>query len=192
VVLLINPRGSTGYGQDFCKAIYADWGNLDYQDVMAGVDYSIAQGYTDPDKLWMVLWWNLNQLCVKTNRFKAALSGASEALFRANYGHDHYQHLGAGIGLPWESSSLGAYFAYNDVAKITTPTLWMGGSDDWNVPILNSEQMYLGMKRLGRETQLVVYPDEYHGQKTFISKRPYGAVFRLVKKYVNVINPSKT
>jgi dipeptidyl aminopeptidase/acylaminoacyl peptidase len=51
VVLLINPRGSTGYGQDFCKAIYADWGNLDYQDVMAGVDYSIAQGYTDPDKL---------------------------------------------------------------------------------------------------------------------------------------------
>jgi dipeptidyl aminopeptidase/acylaminoacyl peptidase len=72
---------------------------------------------------------------------------------------------------------------YNDVAKITTPTLWMG-SDDWNVPILNSEQMYLGMKRLGRETQLVVYPDEYHGSKTFISKRPYGAVFRLVKKYV--------
>jgi dipeptidyl aminopeptidase/acylaminoacyl peptidase len=62
-------------------------------------------------------------------------------------------------------SSLGAYFAYNDVAKITTPTLWMGGSDDWNVPILNSEQMYLGMKRLGRETQLVVYPDEYHGLK---------------------------
>jgi dipeptidyl aminopeptidase/acylaminoacyl peptidase len=48
VVLLINPRGSTGYGQDFCKAIYADWGNLDYQDVMAGD--SIAQGYTDPDK----------------------------------------------------------------------------------------------------------------------------------------------
>jgi hypothetical protein len=44
MVLLINPRGSTGYGQDFCKAIYADWGNLDYQDVMAGVDYSIAQG----------------------------------------------------------------------------------------------------------------------------------------------------
>jgi dipeptidyl aminopeptidase/acylaminoacyl peptidase len=74
--------------------------------------------------------------------------------------------LGAGIGVALgKRSSLGAYFAYNDVAKITTPTLWMGGSDDWNVPILNSEQMYLGMKRLGRETQLVVYPDEYHGLK---------------------------
>jgi dipeptidyl aminopeptidase/acylaminoacyl peptidase len=62
VALLINPRGSKGYRQDFCKAIYADWGNLDYQDVMAGVDYSIAEGYTDPDKLavggWS--WWNLN------------------------------------------------------------------------------------------------------------------------------------
>jgi hypothetical protein len=77
---------------------------------MAGVDYSIAQGYTDPDKLcrWMVLWWNLNHYVItKTNR--AALSGASEALFRANYGHDHYQ-------LTWEQelglrSSLGAYFA---------------------------------------------------------------------------------
>jgi dipeptidyl aminopeptidase/acylaminoacyl peptidase len=94
VVLLINPRGSTGYGQDFCKAIYADWGNLDYQDVMAGVDYSIAQGYTDPDKL-AVGGWSYGGILTnyhnKTNRFKAALSGASEALFRANYGHDHYQ-----------------------------------------------------------------------------------------------------
>lgn len=47
--------------------------------------------------------------------------------------------------------------------KITTPTLWMGGAVDWNVPIMNSEQMYLGMKALGRETQLVVYPGEHHG-----------------------------
>ena len=57
--------------------------------------------------------------------------------------------------------------AFNEVAKITTPTLWMGGSDDWNCPILNSEQMYQAMKRLGKETQLVVYPGENH-----IVKRP--------------------
>ena len=47
--------------------------------------------------------------------------------------------------------------------KITTPTLWIGGAVDWNVPIINSEQMYLGMKTLGKETQLVVYPGEHHG-----------------------------
>jgi dipeptidyl aminopeptidase/acylaminoacyl peptidase len=49
------------------------------------------------------------------------------------------------------------------VQNIVTPTLWMGGEKDWNVPISNSEQMYLAMKRLGRETLLVVYPDQGHG-----------------------------
>ncbi len=71
VVLLINPRGSTGYGEDFCKAIFADWGNLDYQDVMAGVDHAIAQGYSDPDKLavggWL-LWGYFDQLCHHKDR----------------------------------------------------------------------------------------------------------------------------
>jgi dipeptidyl aminopeptidase/acylaminoacyl peptidase len=52
---------------------------------------------------------------------------------------------------------------YNQVQNIVTPTLWMGGEKDWNVPISNSEQMYLAMKRLGRETLLVVYPDQGHG-----------------------------
>ncbi|MEC8455078.1 MAG: prolyl oligopeptidase family serine peptidase, partial [Pseudomonadota bacterium] len=52
---------------------------------------------------------------------------------------------------------------FNKVESITTPTLWMGGEVDWNVPINNSEQMYIAMKRLGLETQLVVYPDEHHG-----------------------------
>jgi dipeptidyl aminopeptidase/acylaminoacyl peptidase len=60
----------------------------------------------------------------------------------------------------WERIS-----SYNDVAKITTLILWMGGGDDWNVPLLNSEQLYLSMKRLRGETQLMVYLDGYHGIK---------------------------
>lgn len=169
VVLLINPRGSTGYGEDFCKALFADWGNLDYQDVLSGVDYAIHQGYADPDKL-VVGGWSYggiltNYVITKTNRFKAAISGASEALYRANYGHDHYQLTWEQeLGLPWENAEAWERISpYNNVDKIVTPTLWMGGSDDWNVPILNSEQMYMGMKRLGRETQLIVYPNEHHG-----------------------------
>ena len=169
VVLLINPRGSTGYGQAFCQALFADWGNLDYQDVMAGIDYAIAQGYADADKLAVGGWSYggilTNYVITKTERFKAAMSGASEALYRANYGHDHYQLTWEQeLGLPWENAEAWERISpYNDVAKITTPTLWMGGSDDWNVPILNSEQMYMAMKRLGRETQLIVYPNEHHG-----------------------------
>jgi dipeptidyl aminopeptidase/acylaminoacyl peptidase len=95
VTLLINPRGSTGYGQAFCEAIFADWGNLDYQDVMAGVDHVIQEGYVDPEKLGVGGWSYggilTNYVITKTNRFKAAISGASEALYRSNYGHDHYQ-----------------------------------------------------------------------------------------------------
>ena len=169
VVLLLNPRGSTGYGQAFCQALFADWGNLDYQDVMAGVDYAIAQGYADPTKLAVGGWSYggilTNYIITKTERFEAAMSGASEALYRANYGHDHYQLTWEQeLGLPWENAEAWERISpFNDVAKITTPTLWMGGSDDWNVPILNSEQMYMGMKRLGRETQLIVYPNEHHG-----------------------------
>ena len=169
VTLLLNPRGSSGYGQSFSEAIFADWGNKDFQDVMAGVDYAIQAGYTDPDRLGVGGWSYggilTNYVITKSDRFKAAVSGASEALYRANYGHDHYQRTWEEeLGLPWENAVAWERISpFNDVAKITTPTLWMGGSDDWNVPILNSEQMYQAMKRLGRETQLVVYPGEHHG-----------------------------
>ena len=136
---------------------------------MAGVDYAIESGYTDPNRLGVGGWSYggilTNYVITKSDRFKAAVSGASEALYRANYGHDHYQRTWEEeLGLPWENAPAWERISpFNDVAKITTPTLWMGGSDDWNVPILNSEQMYQAMKRLGRETQLVVYPGEHHG-----------------------------
>ena len=191
VVLLINPRGSTGYGEDFCKAIFADWGQLDFQDVMSGVDYAIAQGYADLNQLSVGGWSYggilTNYVITKTNRFKAALSGASEALYRANYGHDHYQLTWEQeLGLPWENKEAWERISpYNDVAKIVTPTLWMGGSDDWNVPILNSEQMYMAMKRLGRETQLIVYPGEHHGiQRPSFQKDRFERYLAWMKKYV--------
>ncbi|MGB5370738.1 MAG: prolyl oligopeptidase family serine peptidase, partial [Flavobacteriaceae bacterium] len=67
---------------------------------------------------------------------------------------------------PWENVATWERLSpFNDVAKIKTPTLWIGGAEDWNVPILNSEQMYQATKRLGLDTQLVVYPGEYHGIK---------------------------
>lgn len=191
VVLLINPRGSTGYGEDFCKAIFADWGQLDFQDVMSGVDYAIAQGYADLNQLSVGGWSYggilTNYVITKTNRFKAALSGASEALYRANYGHDHYQLTWEQeLGLPWENKEAWERISpYNDVAKIVTPTLWMGGSDDWNVPILNSEQMYMAMKRLGRETQLIVYPGEHHGiRRPSFQKDRFERYLAWMKKYV--------
>lgn len=169
VVLMVNPRGSTGYGEDFCKAIYADWGNKDFDDVMAGVDYMIAQGFIDDKRLGVGGWSYggilTNYVITKSERFKAAISGASLGIIRANFGHDQYvKWYNKEFGMPWENRELWERLSpFNDIEKIKTPTLWIGGAVDWNVPIANSEQMYLGMKALGRKTKLVVYPNEHHG-----------------------------
>ncbi len=167
-VLFPNPRGSTGYGQDYCKAIFADWGNKDFQDDMAMVDYAIEQGIADPDKLGVGGWSyggiSTDFIITQTTRFKAAISGAGAAEFSSLYGHDEYQKdYETELGLPWENQAAWAKVSpFRNVAKVTTPTLFMGGNIDWNVPILGGEQMYQALKRLGRTTELVVYPDEYH------------------------------
>jgi len=167
-VLFPNPRGSTGYGQDYCKAIFADWGNKDFQDDMAMVDYAIEQGIADPDKLGVGGWSyggiSTDFIITQTTRFKAAISGAGAAQFSSLYGHDEYQKdYETELGLPWENPAAWIKVSpFRNVAKVTTPTLFMGGNIDWNVPILGGEQMYQALKRLGRTTELVVYPDEYH------------------------------
>jgi dipeptidyl aminopeptidase/acylaminoacyl peptidase len=171
-VLLPNPRGSSGYGQKYCQAIFADWGNKDYQDDMAMVDYAVEQGFADPDKLGVGGWSyggiSTDFIIGQTTRFKAAISGAGEALNVSLYGHDQYQKdYETELGRPWENETLWDKLSpFYRVAKITTPTLFMGGNIDWNVPILGGEQMYQALRSLGRETELVVYPDEYHEFKT--------------------------
>jgi dipeptidyl aminopeptidase/acylaminoacyl peptidase len=168
VVLFPNPRGSTGYGQDYCKAIWADWGNKDYQDDMAMVDYAIAQGIADPDKLGVGGWSyggiSTDFIIGQTNRFKAAISGAGAAEFISLWGHDQYQRdYFTELGYPWEHQDVWTKVApFYRVKNIMTPSLFMGGAIDWNVPILGGEQMYQALKALGRDTQLVVYPGEYH------------------------------
>jgi dipeptidyl aminopeptidase/acylaminoacyl peptidase len=172
VVLFPNPRGSSGYGQDFSKAIFADWGNKDYQDDMAFVDYAIAQGFADPDKLGVGGWSyggiSTDFIIGHTNRFKAAISGAGSAEFTSLWGHDEYvRDYIAELGLPWEHRDVWDRVApLWHVKDIMTPTMFVGGNIDWNVPLLGGEQMYESLKALGRDTLLVVYPDEYHEFKT--------------------------
>lgn len=179
VVLNPNPRGSSGYGEDYCKAIFADWGNKDYQDDMAMVDYAVEKGIADPDKLGVgghsYGAISTNFILVQTTRFKAAISNAGEFLYVTNYGHDLYsREWEYELGLPWENRELWERLSpFNKVTRIKTPTLIMGGDVDWNVPIINSEQMYQSLRRLGVPTLLVVYPGEYHEFKrpSFIRDR---------------------
>ena len=168
-VLLPNPRGSSGYGQKFCEAIFADWGNKDYQDDMAMVDYALAQGIADPDKLGVGGWsyggMSTDFIIAQTTRFKAAISGAGIALLPTGFGHDQYQKdYFTELGYPWENKATWEKVSpFYRIKNITTPTLFMGGDVDWNVPIIGSEQMFQALKSLGRTTELVVYPGEHHG-----------------------------
>jgi dipeptidyl aminopeptidase/acylaminoacyl peptidase len=167
-VVAANPRGSSGYGRAFSRALWADWGNKDYQDVMAAVDQVIAMGIADPERLGVGGWSYggilTDYVVTKTTRFKAAISGSSETNYLANYGTDHYQkEWEAELGLPWKNPELWMRLSpFYQVEKITTPTLLLCGAIDVNVPCLNSEQLFQALRRLGRETELVVYPDQFH------------------------------
>jgi dipeptidyl aminopeptidase/acylaminoacyl peptidase len=192
VVVMVNPRGSSGYGQDFSKAIFADWGNKDVEDVLAGVDYAVAQGYVDPDRLGVGGWsyggMMTNYVISQTTRFKGAISGAGGALWTAHWGHDHYQlEYRVEMGLPWENREAWERISspFYNVEKITTPVLYMGGAVDWNVPTIGSEHMYQSLRALGRTTQLVVYPGEHHGiRKPTYQKDRYERYLAWYAKYV--------
>ncbi len=170
VVVAMNPRGSSGRGEEFCKAIYADWGNKDAQDVLAGIDYVVAQGLADPARLGVFGWSYggilTNYVISQDTRFKAAVSGASISNILAGFGTDMYvREYEFELGPPWKNTDvylrLSSPFLHAD--RIVTPTLFMCGSQDFNVPLLNSEQMYQALRSLGRDTQLVIYPNQYHG-----------------------------
>ena len=177
VVIRTNPRGSSGYGQDFTLGLLYGWGEKDYRDVLAGVDHAISLGLVDPDRLGMggysyggIL---TNYLLGQTNRFKAAVSGAGSGHYLASYGHDEYRYwYESELGLPWENRELWERLSpFNYIHKATTPTLFYAGEKDWNVPVQGSEQLYQVMRRVGIETRLVVYPDEHHGNWSFANER---------------------
>jgi len=167
-VVAANPRGSSGYGRDFSRALWAAWGEKDSEDVMAAVDTAIAMGVADPDRLGVGGWSYggilTDHVISKTTRFKAAISGASEFNYLANYGNDHYQRQWeAELGLPWQTTDLWIKLSpFFRLDKIVTPTLVLGGDADMNVPIIGGQQLYQGLRRLGRDTELIVYPGETH------------------------------
>ena len=169
VVVMPNVRGSGGRGLEFTLSNWQNWGKYDALDVLAATDHVVKLGYADPERLGIGGWSYggclTNYVITTSDRFAGAVSGAGNGLWIANYGHDRYQNwYVTELGLPWESRELWEKASpFNKVQNITTPTLWIGAEKDWNVPVINCEQMYQAMKRLGRETLLVVYPDAHHG-----------------------------
>ena len=179
-VVAANPRGGTGQGQDYAKALYADWGGPAVPDVLAAVDDAVARGIADPNRLGVGGWsyggMLTNYTIASDQRFKAATSGASISNIFAGYGTDQYiRDYEMELGKPWEHVDVWMRNSYPffHADRIVTPTLFQVGDKDFNVPLLNSEQMYQALRSRGVPTQLIIYPGQYHGLKrpSFIRDR---------------------
>jgi dipeptidyl aminopeptidase/acylaminoacyl peptidase len=171
-VIMPNPRGSTGRGEKFAMGIFAAWGSVDVEDDLAAVDDAVARGLADPDRLGVGGWSyggiSTNYLIASTTRFKAATSGASISNVLAGYGTDQYIiDYEAELGLPWKNIETWTRISYPflHADRIKTPTLFLCGQDDFNVPLLNTEQMYQALRSLNVPTELVIYPGQFHRLK---------------------------
>jgi len=171
-VLNVNYRGSSGRGQDYSKAIAADWGHLEVDDLQAGVDDVVRRGIADPTRLGVGGWSYggilTDYLIASDTRFKAAISGAGTAFTVAFYGTDQYIiQYDYEIGPPWDPQAWASYqkisYPFLHADRIKTPTLFLGGERDFNLPVQGGQQMYQALKSLGVETELVIYPNEFHG-----------------------------
>jgi dipeptidyl aminopeptidase/acylaminoacyl peptidase len=170
VVVALNPRGGSGRGFDFAKAIYADWGNVDAKDVLAGVDHVVQMGIADPDRLGIGGWSYgailTNAVIASDTRFKAAVSGAGASNMYGMFGHDQYvREYTLELGTPWANREAydRASFPFLHADRITTPTMFQCGEADANVPCLGAEQTYQALRARNVPTVLVVYPGESHG-----------------------------
>ncbi|MBL0170932.1 MAG: S9 family peptidase [Gemmatimonadaceae bacterium] len=170
LVLAVNYRGSSGKGQAWKKAIFADWGNKEVQDLMAGVDHVIGMGIVDTTRMGIGGWSYggilTDYTIATTTRFKSATSGAGSALQTTMYGSDQYIYQYENeLGAPWKNPKLWEKVSYPfwHADRITTPTLFLGGEKDFNVPIAGGEQMYQALTSLGVPSQMVVYPGQFHG-----------------------------
>jgi acylaminoacyl-peptidase len=171
VVLYTNPRGSTGYGQEFGNSIHHDYPNHDYDDLMSGVDAVIEKGYIDTKNLFVtggsgggvLTAWIIG----KTNRFKAAvvakpvINWTSFVLHADSPAYFAKYWFGA---LPWED--IENYWRRSPlslVGNVKTPTMLLTGEKDFRTPISESEQYYAALKLVGVEAAMVRIPNASHG-----------------------------
>lgn len=166
-----NYRGSTGWGLDFAEANIGDMGGADFQDMLAGLDHLISKGRIDHDRLGIAgssyggftTMWAVTQ----TDRFRAAVSIAGISDWRSFHGRSYlhtWDRIHYGDSDPYAPDSKHARFSpIAHIKNVRTPSLILHGELDWDVPVEQSYQFYRGLKDLGVQAELVVYPREPHG-----------------------------
>jgi dipeptidyl aminopeptidase/acylaminoacyl peptidase len=172
LVVYTNPRGSTNYGEQFLWATWGGWGNLDFEDVMAGVDYVRAHYKVDDKRLGVAGYsyggFLTNWTIGHTTRFAAAISGAGIANWISDYGTADIPRTKESefTGPPWDPAAhelLRKQSPIEYVTAVKTPTLFLDGESDVRVPISEAEQMYTALRKLRIPARMVRYPDSYHG-----------------------------
>jgi dipeptidyl aminopeptidase/acylaminoacyl peptidase len=171
--LMVNYRGSTGYGQRFADAIYQDQNGREAEDVLAGVDAALARyRWIDPDRLGVeggsYGGQLTNWLITRTPRFKAAIPTAGISnLVSFNYMAYYHDYLAVEFGAyPHEGTLADTLWARSPLrfaARVKTPTMLMHGENDNDVPIAEAEQFYIALRDVGVPAVLVRYPREGHG-----------------------------
>ncbi|MDI3340033.1 MAG: S9 family peptidase [Sphaerobacter sp.] len=185
VVLMTNPRGSTGYGQAFVSAAMGDWGGIDYRDIMAGVDYVLGLGFIDEQRLGVTGGsyggYMTNWIVTQTDRFKAAVTQRSTcnrfSLFGTSDIAWSYSPWEFG-GTPFDNPTL--YLERSPIThvkNVTTPILILHSEQDLRCPIEQAEQWFAALRYLGKEAVFVRFPEESHGLSR--SGRPDRRVERL-------------
>lgn len=172
-VVYTNPRGSTGYGEKFLWATWGGgWGNLDSEDVLAGVDAALKKQRFDEARLGVSGYsyggFLTDWLIGHTTRFAAAISGAGISNWVSDYGTADIPRTKESefFGPPWEARSKELLLRQSPIfyaGNVRTPTLFLHGESDYRVPIEQAEQMYLALRKRHVPARFIRYPDTSHG-----------------------------
>lgn len=169
VVVMPNPRGSTGYGQKFTDEINQDWGGRVYDDIMAVVDHVAGQSWADTERFaaaggsyggYMVNW-----ILGHSQRFKALISHAGVYDLRSMAGETEelWFPIWEFKGMPWENPEV--YERWSPslfVNEFKTPTLVLHGELDYRVPVGQGMQLFTGLQMKKVPSKMILFPDEGH------------------------------
>ncbi|GIW06899.1 MAG: hypothetical protein KatS3mg060_1704 [Dehalococcoidia bacterium] len=170
LVLFVNPRGSTSYGREFTTRVLRDWGGEDFLDLMAALDRVLERPYADADRqgIWGYSYggymtaWAIGQ----TGRFKAAVCGAPCYDLRSMYGTSDIGYAFGDLHWGGPPNEHADWYAARSpstfIERVTTPTLIVHGEADERCPIGQGEQMFIALKKAGREVEFVRYPNCSH------------------------------
>jgi len=171
VVYFCNPRGGRGYGEEHAKAIWNNWGTADYEDLMAWADVVAQKPHVDADRMGVTGGsyggYMTNWIIGHTDRFRAAVTQRSVSNLISMYGSSDFNWIFQqefGDQPPWEAfENYRRQSPISHIGSATTPTLVIHSENDLRCPIEQGEQIFVALKKLDVDAEMIRFPEEPHG-----------------------------